>query len=292
MSRIQLRKSLVAALSATTGIEVTDDGTEAAAIKALEATQAWSARQPVIDVQSPDTWEASIAQTQRQQRAVIRELIAVARDESQAAEERRRAIFLLGRFQEEEAMSFLIKNIELRLPLEVVKGDEDMLKSTPCWYVLMSASSWRAAQVVLSSLDVPKSDRERIYLASVLEANLGKELAKAAVDQALSTVTGRPKPQRRENLQAIKLILQPDQQTKESALRVEENAARVLIRKAKARMDGTVPPTAWPEKIRRVGTAWVVDIDTTRLPSGYAEQLVVEVTSTGGHSGKPKLKSK
>ena len=45
MIRIQLRKSLVAALSATTGMEMSDDGTEAAATKMLQATETWIATQ-------------------------------------------------------------------------------------------------------------------------------------------------------------------------------------------------------------------------------------------------------
>lgn len=72
----------------------------------------------------------------------------------------------------------------------------------------------------------------------------------------------------------------------------EEEATRVLLRHAKARIDGTQPPASWPKKIRRVGSAWVVDIDTSRLPGGYAEQIVVEVTYTGGHSNKPKIGDK
>lgn len=45
MSRIQLRKSLIATLSAVTEIEMTVDGSEDAANKALEATQVWSVKQ-------------------------------------------------------------------------------------------------------------------------------------------------------------------------------------------------------------------------------------------------------
>ena len=71
-----------------------------------------------------------------------------------------------------------------------------------------------------------------------------------------------------------------------AAARPEEDAARVLIRHAKARFDRVAPPASWPEKVRRVGSAWVADIDTTRLPSGYPEQIVVEVSTAGGHSAR------
>lgn len=68
----------------------------------------------------------------------------------------------------------------------------------------------------------------------------------------------------------------------------EEEAVRLLLRCAKARIDGIQPPASWPEKVRRVGSAWVADIDTSRLPGGYPEQIVIDITVTGGHEGNPK----
>ena len=71
----------------------------------------------------------------------------------------------------------------------------------------------------------------------------------------------------------------------------ELEAARVLLRYERSRVDGIMPPASWPEPdaVRRLGKrAWVVDIDTSRLPGGYPEQLIVEVVSVGGHTGRPK----
>ncbi len=68
----------------------------------------------------------------------------------------------------------------------------------------------------------------------------------------------------------------------------EEEAARLLFRRERARIDGTEPPESWPEKVRRVGSAWVVDLDAGRRPGGYPEQIVIDITTTGGHSGNPK----
>lgn len=67
-------------------------------------------------------------------------------------------------------------------------------------------------------------------------------------------------------------------------------AARVLLRHQRSRIDGTTPPASWPAPtdVRRVGeNAWVVEIDTSRLPSGYPQQLIVELGVAGGHSGRP-----
>jgi hypothetical protein len=71
----------------------------------------------------------------------------------------------------------------------------------------------------------------------------------------------------------------------------ELEAARVLLRYERSRIDGIMPPSSWPEPdaVRRVGNrTWVVDIDTSGLPGGYPEQLVVEVSAVGGHTGAPK----
>lgn len=57
----------------------------------------------------------------------------------------------------------------------------------------------------------------------------------------------------------------------------EEHAARALARHHRARLDGTPPPDSWPEHIRKVGSSWVVDIDTVNLPGDYPEQIVITV---------------
>jgi len=69
----------------------------------------------------------------------------------------------------------------------------------------------------------------------------------------------------------------------------ELEAARVLLRHEKARIDGVMPPPSWPppESVRHVDRfTWVVDIDTSQLPGGYPEQLAVEVTAAGGHTAR------
>lgn len=70
----------------------------------------------------------------------------------------------------------------------------------------------------------------------------------------------------------------------------EMEAARVLLRHARSRIDGVMPPASWPQpdSVRRIGPGvWTVEIDTSRLPGGYPGQLVVEVSGAGGHTGRP-----
>jgi len=69
----------------------------------------------------------------------------------------------------------------------------------------------------------------------------------------------------------------------------ELEAARVLLRHEKARIDGIMPPDSWPDpaSVRRLdGRIWVVELDTSALPGGYPEQLAVEVAAAGGHTGR------
>jgi hypothetical protein len=114
----------------------------------------------------------------------------------------------------------------------------------------------------------PKAESDKAELASVEKQIRDKEQELAELRKKATTLrvkTGAP-----------------------AATRSEENAARVLIRHAKAEIDGGTPPASWPEKVRRVGTSWVADIDTSRLPGGYPEQILIEVSVAGGHSGRPK----
>ena len=71
----------------------------------------------------------------------------------------------------------------------------------------------------------------------------------------------------------------------------EENAAKLLARAFKQKMDGSAPGAKWPEAIRKNGNAWIVDIDTQALPGGYPEQIIIETIAAGGHSGIAKRPS-
>jgi len=78
-------------------------------------------------------------------------------------------------------------------------------------------------------------------------------------------------------------------QTKESNVdRLEKTAAKQLARACKKQIDGTEPAAGWPETIRKSGRAWIVDLDTKALPGGYPEQIVIETTTAGGHTGNAK----
>lgn len=71
----------------------------------------------------------------------------------------------------------------------------------------------------------------------------------------------------------------------------ELEAARVLLRYEKSRIDGVMPPASWPdpEAVRRLGDrTWVVDVDASRMPSGCPEQLRVEASSADRRTGRPK----
>ena len=65
----------------------------------------------------------------------------------------------------------------------------------------------------------------------------------------------------------------------------EKNAAKLLARAFKEKMDGSAPAAEWPETIRKSGAAWIVDIDTQALPGGYPEQIIIETIAAGGHTG-------
>lgn len=164
-------------------------------------------RATLLDVGSPDTWNATVSEAHNKQRAIAAELINIAGDETESDESRREAIFQLGKVGNRTALEFLVKNVALHLPLERVKGDDDDLKGTPCQYTLVFSGNWRVAQLVIESMDAPKSKFERIYLAFVLESCLGKSVAKRVVEEHISRGPYKETAQRTENLKAIKTIL-------------------------------------------------------------------------------------
>lgn len=160
-----------------------------------------------LDIGSPGTWEGSITEAQKRLQAIAQDLITVVRDDTQSIEVRRNAIFQLGRLDDNSSLEFLIKSVAFYLPMEDISGDDDQLKLTPCRYTLAFSGNWKVGQLVLESLDIPKSARERIYLAFVLESCLGKNVALAAVEEQLSRSPRPISAERRQNLEAIKTNL-------------------------------------------------------------------------------------
>ena len=160
-----------------------------------------------IDTTNPKTWEAAITGAQDHIREISAALISVAKDETRSNDDRRKAIFLLGRIENKESLNFLIENVALHVQMETIKGDDDELKETPCAYALWSTRSWKVAQAVFTSLEAPKSKRERIHLAGVLGSTLGNNLTLASIEEQLHRTPRPITTQRKENLEAIREYL-------------------------------------------------------------------------------------
>ena len=160
-----------------------------------------------IDTTNPKTWEAAITGAQDHIHEVLAALISVAKDETRSNDDRRKAIFLLGRIDNKESLNFLIENVALYVQMETIRGDDDYLKQTPCAYALRSTGSWKVAQAVFASLDVSKSKREHNRLAGVLGSILGNNLALTAIEEQLHRTPRPITAQRKENLEAIREYL-------------------------------------------------------------------------------------
>ncbi len=183
--------------------KISEDGAQAETVSAAALPAINDKDKAKIDTANPKTWEAAIEGAQDHIREVSASLISVAKDETRSNDDRRKAIFLLGRIENKESLNFLIENITLYLQMEIVKGDDDTLKETPCAYALRKTRNWKVAQAVFASLEVPKSKRERIHFAGVLRATLGKNLGLAAIEEQLHRTPRPITAQRRENLEAI-----------------------------------------------------------------------------------------
>jgi hypothetical protein len=150
------------------------------------------------------TWEGAVTGLQDQTSNVTRALLDAAKNQDRDPEQRRQAVFLLGRVKTEESIRLLVDNIGLHVAMRTVDGTDDAVKEIPCLYALIIAKDWRVAQVVLEALDKPKSKLELQYLASVLDACFGRDVAQAVVNKEFQRATGGPNVARAKNLETIK----------------------------------------------------------------------------------------
>lgn len=145
------------------------------------------------------SWQAAIDKLDEDRADLVDAIIEAVCDEKLPREERREAVFLLGRIGTPKCFEFLISHILLSIPKEKETEDRDFPSGRPCVYAL-AHGDWRAAQAVLSSLDERKTDQERRSLAYVLRQTLGDGRAELVVDEDLRVAA---KPEVRRNLAAI-----------------------------------------------------------------------------------------
>lgn len=145
-------------------------------------------------------WQAALDKADEERDIVVDELIEVIADEQHPCEERREAVFMLGRIGTPRCLDFLIRHISLFVPKAQIGGDADLDKERPCMYAL-TRSDWRAAEAVLSSLEQRKADNEHMWFAYVLRFTLGGNRPDLIVNEDLRVAT---KPEVRRNLTAIR----------------------------------------------------------------------------------------
>lgn len=178
-----------------------------------------------VDPSRPETWEAAVAEVKKQENAVVKALVSVAKDEKRDWEERRKAIFALSGLRTRRSLDYLIANVSLRLPGAMRVTAADLAKELPCKYVLSERcdwgteddmhgfppekrTDWGTAQAIIYGLDDGvRTPSDLMYLSRDLELILGRELATAAVDLTLKQwVPAGDCPWRR-NLTAIHTYL-------------------------------------------------------------------------------------
>ena len=152
----------------------------------------------------PDTREAGIKRANENLSKIAETLIAVVEDEKRTAEEKRKAILLLGKIRDKQSLDFLISNVSMHIPKMKLLGGEALLE-TPCMYALYTGD-WNTAKAVLDSLEKPKSKEDLLRLSAVLESALTRDHAQAIVDVELAKLIASVN-HRKENLKVIKGFL-------------------------------------------------------------------------------------
>ncbi|MDK1031493.1 MAG: hypothetical protein QGD94_05765 [Planctomycetia bacterium] len=168
------------------------------------AAQEKPAAAKALDPAKPDTWEASVNDARRELGKIAKALIAVAKDEGRSNDDRRKAIFLLGKMGNKESIDFLIANVSLRIPMVFRLTEEAQAKETPCMYVLQKARNWNVAKAILESLKVQRPQLDLAYLSLALDRILTRRVAIAAVEQRSLQTRNRIW---KENLATLKTFL-------------------------------------------------------------------------------------
>lgn len=141
---------------------------------------------------NPAAWRGAIERAQANLDAAAQALIAVAQDAQRPREERRQAVMLLGKIGNRRSLEFLVENIGLYLPLEIVTGDGDELRQHPSAYALLpqreADRNWNAVAAMFSWLNQQRTRRtqELVNSARVLRRNCGRDVARVLVAHHLS----------------------------------------------------------------------------------------------------------
>lgn len=190
-----------------------------------------------IDPARPETWDAALRQVKEEQDSAVEALIKAGADESRDPEERRTAILALSSVRTQRSLEFLIRNVSLEIEGRIITGDSDSLKQTPCAYVLAEqrlagdtpaglafqrpgqggatlslphdlGREWATARAIIYGLDrEERPRRDLLLLAYALYRDLGKDVALAALDDALKNRVPATGPWRN-NLTAIRKYVQ------------------------------------------------------------------------------------
>ncbi len=160
----------------------------------------------LLDLSDPGSWEAAVADREARASKIAESLISAAQDKQRPDDDRKRAIDLLARLGDDESLGFLVANIDMYLPLEKIKGDEDEIRQRPCTYSLSGIRSgirnWDVVPLILGELREPAVHKKvkLIDFAFVMGAVCGERTARAIIEQELSTASD---PSVKQNLQTV-----------------------------------------------------------------------------------------
>jgi hypothetical protein len=159
-----------------------------------------------LDLTDPGSWEAAVTDQQARASRIAEGLMSVVRDKQRSDDDRRHAIGLLARLGDSQSAAFLVANIDMHLPLEKIKGDEDEIRQRPCTYVLSGIRSgirnWNVVPLILAELRKPAAcEKAKLTdFAFVLGSVCGERTARAIIEQELAVASD---PTVKDNLRTV-----------------------------------------------------------------------------------------
>jgi hypothetical protein len=152
-------------------------------------------RDELLDLSEPGSWDLAVKNEHERARKIAEKLISIAQDKQRPNDDRRRAINLLARLGNDKSLEFLVANIDIYIPLEKIKGDEDEIRQRPCTYALSGIRSgimnWNVVPLILAQLREPTVNQKAklIDFAFILGAVCGERTAHAIIGHEVSVAS-------------------------------------------------------------------------------------------------------
>lgn len=128
--------------------------------------------------------EGNLKEIEERRSDIIDSLILIIENNKVKREERRSAIFLLGKIKDDKSINYLLEHIEVYLSKGSTLSDDEQAQEYPFIYILVQEykADLMLVPFIFEFLKKETSQQKLIFLSSVLSKTCGENLAKEIVE--------------------------------------------------------------------------------------------------------------